>query len=149
MFKKLFLAGLISTSTLSVWTLPVKAAPCRDIAQYPYTNCAFPGSGGGFYENSDWEVGILHYEEGWHLYKGRDKRTGNSLSLDTSEIIGTTNRRQYVFRNGNYRYIVTVQPSDPNVIRLEVYQGSRVLLNQLLYRTGNAGCCENGGLTRY
>lgn len=121
-------------------TSPLKAEPCKVIhPKYgaTTTNCLFPG-GGGIFRNDRWEVAIANYEEDYFIYRGRDLRTGNSLQLSSSQIIGTTERASYVFRNGIYSYTVTIQPSDPNVIRLEVSQYKNELLNVLLYRVGNA-----------
>lgn len=135
------ITGILLTSV--VWAQTAQAEQrCRSITigdyGYPSNTCLFPG-GGGVFQNAGWEISILHYEEDYHIYYGRDRRTGNSLQLDISEISGTTTRSQYIARNGQYRYVVTIQPLDPNVIRLEVYQGQRVLLNQLLYKIGDSG----------
>ncbi|MGB2923672.1 MAG: hypothetical protein WBB82_00045 [Limnothrix sp.] len=140
MLKKLLCVSLLAASTFSTWILPAQAGNCRfyDNGYSVSSNCEFPSKGGVF-QNDEWEISIARIQsEGFgYIYKSRGRTTGNSLSLETSEVTGTTTRSQYIFRNGNYRYIVTIQPSDPSVIRLEVHQGNRVLLNQLLYRVGN------------
>lgn len=144
MLKKLIFTSLALCSFFLIEMLPAKAGNCRSIMEYgsPSNTCTFP-SGGGVFQNKEWEVAILHYEEEYYIYKGRNRLTGDSLRLDISAISGTTERSKYIFRNGNYKYVVTIQPSDPNVIRLEVSQGQRVLLNQLLYRTGNSGAAHD------
>lgn len=139
MSKKILYAALLAISTISVWNLPAQASNCRffDNGYSLSSNCEFPNRGGVF-QNSEWEISIARSQtEGFgYMYRGRNRRTGSTLFLETSEVIGTTSRSQYIFRNGNYRYVVTIRPSEPSVIRLEVYQGNRVLLNQLLNRVG-------------
>ncbi|MEB3225222.1 MAG: hypothetical protein VKJ86_05395 [Synechococcus sp.] len=140
MLKKTLCAVLFAFSTIPVLGLPAQASSCRffDNGYSLSSNCEFPNRGGVF-RNGEWEISIARAQsEGFgYMYKGRNRRTGDSLFLETSEVIGTTSRMQYIFRNGNYRYTVTIRPSEPNVIRLEVYQGNRVLLNQLLSCVGN------------
>lgn len=142
MIKKLLFISSISVFTLTASMLSAEASTCRLYeGQYSlFTNCEFPTNKGGVFSNGEWQVSIARWNQGEafdYMYKGRNLRTGDSLFLDNVQLAGTTERSQYIFRNGNYRYIVTVRPSDPNTIRLEVYQGGRVLLNQLLYRTGS------------
>ncbi|MGD1938338.1 MAG: hypothetical protein ACFCA4_12395, partial [Cyanophyceae cyanobacterium] len=48
-----------------------------------------------------------------------------------------TRRPVYVFRNRNTTYTVTYQTNDQDTIRLEVFQGGRRQLNQLLTRVSN------------
>ncbi|WP_143596820.1 hypothetical protein [Synechococcus sp. BDU 130192] len=142
MLKQLILSGFISASTLLIWASSVQAQRCQDNVYLPYgsglyvSNCNFPQRGGVF-QNTQWEVAIYPWEE-TYFYKGRNRQTGDSLFLGNVDVSGTKQRMHFTFRNGNYRYIVTIRPSDPNVIRLEVYQGSRALLNQLLYKVGDS-----------
>lgn len=88
----------------------------------------------GTFSNSDWRVFISAYEPGAYLYRGTNLKNGNSIEIVDSDIVGTTNRPQYRFHSGNVTYVVTFRYSDPDTIRLEIYQGNRRILNQLLYR---------------
>ncbi|MDY7012091.1 MAG: hypothetical protein SVX43_00600 [Cyanobacteriota bacterium] len=122
--------------------LPVKAEqPCRaytvdrpDDLGYGYeeiNNCPVIR---GTFSNSDWRVFISAYEPAAYLYRGTNLKNGNSIELIDFDIVGTTNRPQYRFHNGNVTYIVTFRYTDPNTIRLEVHQENRRILNPLLYR---------------
>ena len=151
MLKRVFYVALIASSISPIWALPARAEKCVEFAVQvddgiwsQYTNCSFPDRGGVF-QNNFWEISIAHAggETAHYIYKGRNRKNGSSLQLTQSSFQGTTERSQYVFRNGNYKYIVTIRPSDPNTIRLEVYQGSRVILNQLLNRVGDYTDAEN------
>ena len=140
MLRKLLFAMLLSTSTLPISALPARAEYCEIFYdQYgERSNCPFP-SKGGIFQNAEWEVTIApNLSDGFEYeYKGLNREKGDSIRLGLSnEIFGTTQRRQFIFHNDNYRYIVTIRPSEPNIIRLEVHQGSKVILNQLLYKVG-------------
>ncbi|WP_143596818.1 hypothetical protein [Synechococcus sp. BDU 130192] len=142
MLKKILYASLIVVISLPVFAKPSQASSCQlfDNGYSLFTNCEFPTNRGGVFRNGEWQVSIARWNQGEafdYMYKGENLRTGDSLSLNNVDLSGTTTRSKYIFRNGNYRYIVTVRPSDPNTIRLEVYQGGQVLLNQLLYRVGS------------
>lgn len=142
MFKKILYASMLAVLALPLLERSSQASTCRlfDNGYTLSSNCEFPTNKGGVFSNGEWQVSIARWNQGGafdYMYKGKNLRTGSSLSLNNVEITGTTARSQYIFRNGIYRYIVTVRPSDPNTIRLEVYQGSRLLLNQLLYRIGS------------
>ena len=88
----------------------------------------------GTFTNTNWRVSIGAYEPAAYLYEGTDLRTGNSIELMDMDVHGTTERPQYRFRNGDITYAVAFRYSDPSTIRLQVYQGSQEILNELLYR---------------
>ncbi|MCA1990484.1 MAG: hypothetical protein LDL41_00325 [Coleofasciculus sp. S288] len=50
--------------------------------------------------------------------------------------MGTTSRPQYRFTDPerDVTYVVTFRYSDPNTIRLEIYQNNRAIVNELLAR---------------
>ncbi|MDY6783840.1 MAG: hypothetical protein SW833_15070 [Cyanobacteriota bacterium] len=122
--------------------LPVKAEqPCRaytvdrlNYIGYGYeeiNNCPILN---GTFSNSDWQVEVTKWEPADYRYRGTNLKNGDSIELFDFDVAGTTNRPQYRFHNGNATYVVTFRYSDPDTIRLEVYQGNRRILNQLLYR---------------
>ena len=88
----------------------------------------------GTFSNEDWQVHVSAWEPAAYRYKGTNRRDGSSIELIDFDVIGTTSRPQYRFTNGNITYVVTFQYSDPDTIRLEVYQNDRVILNQMLTR---------------
>ena len=88
----------------------------------------------GTFSNGNWRVSISAYEPAAYTYRGTDLRTGSSIDLMDMDVHGTTDRPQYRFRNGNVTYAVAFRYSDPNTIRLQVYQEGQEILNELLYR---------------
>ncbi|WP_024547120.1 hypothetical protein [Picosynechococcus sp. NKBG15041c] len=149
MLKKLLYAAAIGASVVTLFTPSARAERCAIYTEgysstYETSNCYFP-NGGGVFQNGTWEVSIAPVggDGVGYWYKGRNRQNGSFLRLEGNEIQGITERRRYVFRNGDYSYIVTIRPSEPNTIRLEVYQGSTVILNQLLSRVGDLQAAEN------
>jgi hypothetical protein len=137
---KLIPIALTATSLLFGVTQPVQAAPCRayevETPGTPYgfkevNNCPILN---GTFVNSDWKVEIGQWEPLAYYYRGTNLSNGSSTEIIDFNVTGTTNRPQYAFYNGNFAYVVTFRKSDPNTIRLEVYQGERRILNQLLTR---------------
>jgi len=134
------LTALATTSLLLGVIQPVQAAPCRAyVVNAPnapngyreVNNCPIIN---GTFVNSDWKVEIGRYEPLTYYYRGTSRSDGSSIEIVDGNVKGTTNRPQYFFYNGDFAYVVTFQNSDPNTIRLEIYQGQRRILNQLLYR---------------
>jgi hypothetical protein len=69
-------------------------------------------------------------------YYGVKLNTRDSLTLRGVTITGNNQRTVYSWNNGDYRYQVAWQPNDPQVIRLQVFDGrGKELLNRLLYKT--------------
>ncbi|MGK7928414.1 MAG: hypothetical protein AB4290_24760 [Spirulina sp.] len=89
----------------------------------------------GTFGNSEWTVTISYYNNSYY-YVGANKQTGDWLELSGAAISGNSNRSIYTWNNSGYRYQVSWQPADRNVIRLQVYTpNGQQVLNQLLYRT--------------
>ncbi|HBL11038.1 MAG TPA: hypothetical protein DD379_06460, partial [Cyanobacteria bacterium UBA11162] len=81
----------------------------------------------------EWAVSIEYYENAYSYY-GTNLRTGDSLTLRGAKVGGDSQRRIYTWTNGDYRYQVAWQPSDPGVIRVQVFDGrGQEILNRLLY----------------
>ncbi|AFZ19497.1 hypothetical protein [Allocoleopsis franciscana] len=88
----------------------------------------------GVYRNGEWLVNI-GYDNNTFSYYGENLRTGDSLALRGARVSGNNQRRIYTWRNGDFRYQVAWQPTDPGVIRVQVFNGrGRETLNRLLYR---------------
>ncbi len=85
------------------------------------------------YTDGEWAVSIEYYENAYSYY-GTNLRTGDSLTLRGAKVGGDSQRRIYTWTNGDYRYQVAWQPSDPGVIRVQVFDGrGQEILNRLLY----------------
>ncbi|MBD2315122.1 hypothetical protein H6G20_25990 [Desertifilum sp. FACHB-1129] len=69
------------------------------------------------------------------IYYGVNLETRDSITLRRAAVSANSQRQVYAWNNGNYRYQVAWRPSDPKVIRLQVFDGTRELLNRLLYQT--------------
>jgi hypothetical protein len=88
----------------------------------------------GTFSDGEWTVHI-NYQGNALTYYGRNENNGSSLFLSGARVGGSSSRRIYTWSNGDYRYRVTWQPSDPDTIRVQVIApNGRVILNRLLYR---------------
>lgn len=88
----------------------------------------------GMYGDSQWSVTISYYENALS-YQGKNLRTGDTLKLRGARVGGNSDRRIYTWINGDFQYQVAWQPSDPGVIRVQVFDGEgRETLNRLLYQ---------------
>jgi hypothetical protein len=93
--------------------------------------CPFSG---GTFSNDNWRISVGPYEPGAYYYSSTNLHDDSFIDLIDFNVQGTIDRPQYRFHNGDYVYSVTFRYSDPNTIRLQVYQNNREILNQLLYR---------------
>lgn len=88
----------------------------------------------GTFQSSSWYVNISYYNNTL-VYYGEEKGTSNWIQLSGASVSGSSDRRVYTWDNGGYLYQVAWRPSDPNVIRVQVFTPSgREILNQLMYR---------------
>lgn len=137
---KVFPFAIASALALGI-ALPAQAEPCQAYTvdhNRPYgygfdeiNNCPVMN---GTFSNANWQVEISGWELGAYRYRGVNLGNGDEITLFDFDVAGTTDRPQYRFNNGDTLYTVSFQPRDPSTIRLEVYQGNRQILNQLLYR---------------
>jgi len=67
-------------------------------------------------------------------YYGINVKTRDSLILRRATVSANSQRQVYAWNNGDYRYQVAWQPNDPQIIRLQVFNRSRELMNRLLYK---------------
>jgi hypothetical protein len=87
----------------------------------------------GTFTDSEWQV-TIGYDGNAFSYYGVNLRTGNSIRLRGAKVSGNSQRRIYTWTNGDFRYQVAWQPSEPQIIRLQVFDGrGREVLNRLLY----------------
>ncbi len=116
------------------------AAPCHVYAEgidggndgYREVNNCPPAT--GTFQNERWRVEFGRWEPAAFVYRGTNRLTGDSIQVVHGEVRGTTDRPQYLFRNANTVYVVSFQADNANVIRVEVWQSDRRILNQLLTR---------------
>jgi hypothetical protein len=98
---------------------------------------AQPNAPLSMYSDGEWSV-TIDYNENAFSYHATNTRTGDTLNLRGAKVSGDSQRRIYTWNNGDYRYQVAWQPSDPGVIRLQVFDGGeREILNRLLYETSD------------
>jgi hypothetical protein len=91
----------------------------------------------GMYSDGEWSV-TIGYNNNAFSYYGENLRTGDSINLRGARVSGNNQRRIYTWRNGDFRYQVAWQPSDPGVIRVQVFNGrGRETLNRLLYESND------------
>ena len=95
-------------------------------------NC--PLSISGTFSNANWRVSVTAWEPAAYRYQGVNRYDGSRISIIDFDVVGTTSRPQYRFTNEDVTYVVTFRYSDPDTIRLQVYQNNRLLLNELLDR---------------
>jgi len=87
------------------------------------------------YTDGEWLVAIGKNGDDFNYY-GVNLETRDSITIRGAIVSANSQRQVYAWYNGDYRYQVAWQPSDPQVIRLQVFEGrDRELLNRLLYRT--------------
>lgn len=93
----------------------------------------------GTFSNSNWQASFWAYEPAYYILHVKNKPNGNIINLTGFNVTGTTSRPQYRFTDSerNVNYIITFQYSDPNTIRLEIYQNNRAIANELLARESN------------
>lgn len=127
--------------SLSYPALSQRDEPCRaytvDTPGEAYTyeeinNC--PLSITGTFANQNWRVYLSKWEPAAYRYVGVSRYDGSRISIIDFDVAGTTRRPQYRFTNKDVTYVVSFQYSDPDTIRLQVYQNGQVLLNELLDR---------------
>jgi hypothetical protein len=89
----------------------------------------------GTFEDDTWAVSV-NYQNNSFSYYGENKRTGDNIYLSGATVSGNGQRRIYTWQNGNYRYQVAWRPSDPDYMRVQVFDGrGRQILNRLLSRS--------------
>jgi hypothetical protein len=88
----------------------------------------------GDFMNNDWVVSVW-YEGGSYRYQGTDRSSGSNLRLAGATLSGDSSRQVYTWNNSGYLYQVSWRPSDPHVVRLQVFHpNGRELVNSLLDR---------------
>lgn len=89
----------------------------------------------GNYQDGTWAVSFNWSDGDSFNYSGRNKRTGDSIQLYGAQMSGNAQRRVYTWYNGQTRYQVAWRPSEPNVVRVQVFApNGREVLNRLLRR---------------
>lgn len=91
----------------------------------------------GTFVNANWKVATSGWEAGAYIYKRVNRQDGRSVRVYDFDVSGTTSRPQYRFTEGNQTHVITFRYSDPNTIRLEVFQNQQLIINELLDRTSD------------
>lgn len=129
----------LSSTALSQRDKPCRAYTVETQTSYTYdevNNCPLSNIEGTFV-NENWRVSIYSWEPAAYRYVGISRYDGSRISIIDFDVAGTTSRPQYRFTNKDVTYVVSFQYSDPDTIRLQVYQNGQVLLNELLDRESN------------
>ncbi|KAF3888129.1 MULTISPECIES: hypothetical protein [Nostocales] len=118
--------------------LGLSAPAITDIVLNPQSAVAMPTDfvrpTGAFTDSSqEWVVKLNLDQFGIYTYSGQNIKQGSDLTLKNPEMSGNNQSYTYTFKNNNYKYIITYQPSDKKHIRLTVVnpQGSTIL-NKLM-----------------
>jgi len=90
----------------------------------------------GTFSNSQFRASFGAWEPAYYILNVKNLQNGSRLNLAGFNVRGTTNRPQYRFTDEDrgVTYVVTFRYSDPNTIRLEIYQNNRAIANELLTR---------------
>ena len=90
----------------------------------------------GTFANSNWQASFWAWEPAYYILYVKNQQDGSTINLTGFDVMGTTSRPQYRFTapDQNITYVVTFRYSDPDMIRLEIYQNNRVIVNELLAR---------------
>ncbi len=93
----------------------------------------------GTFSNSNWQASFGAWEPAYYILYVKNKQDGTKINLTGFDVIGTTSKPQYRFTDEerNMTYIVTFRYSDPDTIRLEIYQNNQSICNELLTRESN------------
>ncbi|MEL7035360.1 MAG: hypothetical protein AAFO04_07045 [Cyanobacteria bacterium J06592_8] len=137
---------IIATVLSLFWTALRAEEPCQayviettetptEVNNCPMTTETF--SIRGTFVNANWKVATGGWEAGAYIYKRVNRQDGSSIRVYDFDVGGTTSRPKYRFTEGNQTHVVTFQYSDPNTIRLEVFQNQQLISNELLERTSD------------
>ena len=90
----------------------------------------------GTFANSNWQTSFWAWEPGYYILHVKNQQDDKIINLTGFNVLGTNRRPQYRFtdRNQALTYIVTFQYTNSNIIRLEIYEGDRLIVNELLPR---------------
>ena len=93
----------------------------------------------GTFSNSNLQASFWAWEPAYYILYVKNKQNGSTINLTGFKVAGTTSRPQYRFTDPdrNVTYVVTFRYSDPNTLRLEIYQNNRTIANELLARESN------------
>ncbi len=124
----------IAISLVLGLSLPIVADV--SIQSQAVANLAFPE--GEFFDvygqPRNWHL-TLWQVKGQYYYKNLNLKTGKKLCLIGGKASGTTARPVFTWTNAKYKYRVSWQTVEPELVRLEVIDPlGKVILNQFLVR---------------
>ncbi|HBB32879.1 MAG TPA: hypothetical protein DDZ80_22390 [Cyanobacteria bacterium UBA8803] len=125
----------MNLKTIALATILGLSAPAiADVALNTHT-IAQPSAPLGTFTDSQWLVTIEYYDNALSYY-GENLITGDNLTLRGATIGGNRQRRIYTWNNSGYRYQVSWRPSQPEVIRVQVFDTrGKEILNHLLTKS--------------
>jgi hypothetical protein len=128
--KAIALVAILGLSAPAITDLVINPQALADEPQSPTSPT------GGFSDGL-WTVSLWHGNNSYN-YSVKNHQTGATLFLGKPEELVDSERRTYTWQGGNNNYQVIWQPSDPRVIRLQVFAADgRQILNRLLPKRFN------------
>ncbi|MEB3179887.1 MAG: hypothetical protein VKL59_12750 [Nostocaceae cyanobacterium] len=125
-FKAIAMAAILGLSAPAIMDVATNSQAVA-ATRFNYPSGVFKN------ENQGWQVQLYFRNNAYH-YQGKNLKTGSNISLIGATTSGTQQRQIYTWRNSQYRYQIAWRPSDPGVVRLQVFSRSgKVVLNCLLY----------------
>lgn len=99
---------------------------------------SLPFPEGQFFDNQNqrptWHLTLLKRNNTYYFHN-LDLKTNQKFCLVRAVVSGTKNRPVFSWRDGTKTYRVAWQPSEPDVIRLQITNSSgKLMMNQLLNR---------------
>jgi hypothetical protein len=93
----------------------------------------------GTFSNPNWRASFWAWEPAYYILYVESKKGGTKINLTGFNVAGTTGRPEYRFVDGDRKltYVVSFRYSEPNAIRLEIYQNNRAIVNEVLVRKSN------------
>ena len=115
-----------------------QAEPCKlSVINYEeINNCPLLT---GIFASEEWTIKLSYWEPGAYVLKGINRFNGKKINAMGFQVRGTVERPQYPFSEGRTEtlYLVTFQRADPNTIRLEIFEDTVPVYNQLLHKTSS------------
>jgi hypothetical protein len=100
---------------------------------------AFPVFPTGDFSDGNWMI-TLYYDNNVRHYHGWNLKTGDTISLSGGTVSGDSRRWVYSWLNDDYIYEVSWRPSDPNIIRLQVFDpNGKTIVNRLMTKQTGVG----------
>ena len=128
------LAATVSIGvTLNTGIANAAMVPVSDDNSYTQPKIATVSYLEGFFVNSDFSVD-LYREGGKYYYLGTKLQNNANLKLANSTISRTKSQQIYTWNNQGTKYRISWNTNNPDKIRLQVIDRSRIILDRSLQR---------------